>query len=626
MKEMKRAIHFDFHTMPGIEDFGENFNASFLAQQMADANVDYVNITARCNIGYSYYPTKTGQRYPSMKGDLCGELVRALKEKNIGVTLYLNGGINHMLMVQKPEIMKIDKNGNVYNNPGEDMNFFRSVCYNSEFREHLMEEIRELLEMDPDGIFVDCLIPKSCYCPRCTKKMLSEGIDISDDKEVYAYSVRLIKDVMSQIRGIVPMEKRLFLNSFPFDDIHSMVSHSELECLPTASGEWGYDFIGAMAPYQRMFTNDRVYMTGCFVDSWGDFGGKKTKASIENDVYDALLYGYAPSIGDHIHPRDGVNRRLYKEIGEIYSYVKKLERWTQNSCPVCDTAILRNKCTNGSIASSMPPSAKGAARMLLELKMCFDIVNEDMSFDSYKLLVLPDEIEISPKLAQKLSSFKGSILSTGYSFNPGGIWDYFDAVEDNNTDGYYMLDGEVFGQYSVAVKMKTGYSEAYYIEPYFRREFDGIHAYFYNPPHKTQGYSAVAKKDNRVHIGFKVFEAYLNTGAIHLKSLVKRFIDVLLPEPLIRADWMPSYVRMSLMKGKEGDILHVKTTFPEHRGEKGVIEEHIILPEGYKAEVKGEYKKAYRIYDMKEIPIEQNDGYSVLTLPQINGYSPFLLV
>ena len=38
MKPIKRAVHFDFHTMPGIDNFGENFDAEVFAQQLADAH------------------------------------------------------------------------------------------------------------------------------------------------------------------------------------------------------------------------------------------------------------------------------------------------------------------------------------------------------------------------------------------------------------------------------------------------------------------------------------------------------------------------------------------------------------------------------------------------------------
>lgn len=109
MKEIKRAVHFDFHTMPYIDDFCNNFNAEEFAMQLKEANAEYVNVFARCNIGYSYYPTKIGFPYEGMKGNMCGEIVSALKKHGIGVTLYLNGGLNHQLMVKKPGLMKIQK-------------------------------------------------------------------------------------------------------------------------------------------------------------------------------------------------------------------------------------------------------------------------------------------------------------------------------------------------------------------------------------------------------------------------------------------------------------------------------------------------------------------------------------
>ena len=39
MREIKRAVHIDFHTMPGIDNFGEHFTADEIAQTLQDANV-----------------------------------------------------------------------------------------------------------------------------------------------------------------------------------------------------------------------------------------------------------------------------------------------------------------------------------------------------------------------------------------------------------------------------------------------------------------------------------------------------------------------------------------------------------------------------------------------------------
>ncbi len=64
-EKMKRAVHFNFHTLPGIEGLGEKFNAAAFADTPQDSHVGHINFFARCNRGYSYHPTKVGIPYPS---------------------------------------------------------------------------------------------------------------------------------------------------------------------------------------------------------------------------------------------------------------------------------------------------------------------------------------------------------------------------------------------------------------------------------------------------------------------------------------------------------------------------------------------------------------------------------
>jgi len=62
--------------MPKIPDLGSEFNAKEFAKTLKDANVDYINAFAKCNLGFAYYPTKIGIVYPSLKCDMLGEMVR----------------------------------------------------------------------------------------------------------------------------------------------------------------------------------------------------------------------------------------------------------------------------------------------------------------------------------------------------------------------------------------------------------------------------------------------------------------------------------------------------------------------------------------------------------------------
>ena len=78
-RKFRRALHFDFHTSPGIENILENFDAEHFAKQMADSHVEYVNLAARCNMGFSYYNTKVGKKYPGLGNrDVFDEMIKAI--------------------------------------------------------------------------------------------------------------------------------------------------------------------------------------------------------------------------------------------------------------------------------------------------------------------------------------------------------------------------------------------------------------------------------------------------------------------------------------------------------------------------------------------------------------------
>lgn len=628
MKPMKRAVHFDFHTMPGVDDIFENYSAEDFAETLYKANVDYVNIFARCNIGFSYYPTKVGTPYPGMKGDMVGDTVRELHKRGMGVTLYTNGGLNHELLARNPGLSKINRDGTISaGTPKERItdNFFRSPCYLGPYREHLLAEIKEMLAYDPDGIFVDCLRANYCFCPTCLERMNREGVDVESDTEVYKFAVKVVMELMADIKALIPKGKRLYLNSFPYEMIADLSTHAELECLPSDLGEWGYDFFPTQAPYHRMYDKTPVYMTGRFINSWGDISGNKPLASIENDVYDALLYGYAPSIGDHMHPRDGIDKALYGNIGKSYAMVRKMEKWTDGTTPEAEVGVIRNMTRAGNIVSRISEADKGVCRMLSELKITHNVINETMDLTPYKLIILPDGIEITDALEKKLLAYKGKILSTGKSIKNSPLWDYIDEVcEDGNTDGFYNDGKRVQPMYVPGVKIKSKNSLYDYVEPYFNKHYDGFHGYFYIPPKDSAGYSAVAIGERGAHICFNIFTAYARNFAECHKALISELIDKLLDARLIKTD-LPVFTRASLMKGEEYELLHLKTDYPEHRGKRGVIEEHLPLAEGFKVSILGEYSSVKAIPEYTEIASITEDGRTVITLPRIDGYKCFVL-
>ena len=627
MREINRAVHFDFHTMPGVYDLGAEFDGAEFAETMKCANVDYVNFFARCNIGFSYYPTKVGTPYPGMKGDILGDVIRECHKRDIGVTAYLNGGLNHEIMNKHPEWMKVDLQGRVFGDDPVGNNFFRSNCFNTEYRKYLFDEIKEILEKGPDGIFVDCMLIRPCVCPRCIDKMLALGIDISDEKAVKRFAFDTVMEVCDQIRSIVPDDVRLYINSLPYDVLSEHVSHAEIECLPT--GGWGYDYFPTFAPYFRNLAEDRLYMTGKFVGDWGEFGSRKHKASMENDVFDALLYGYKPSVGDHLHPRGRLDKELYENIGEIFGFVKALEPYTKGSRAVCDAAIVRNKSVvenviEDNIGIARENALIGACRLLSELKICHDVIDEDMDFGRYGLVVIPEGVAVTEKLSAKIEAFGGAVISAGNSIGSGNGWSFVKKVsEDCDKDRFFEYDGEVCNCFGDCIRMTSEFSVANRIEPYFERRWDGRQGYFYVPEDKSEGYCAVAQKEDRVHIAFNIFTAYKEKSAEFHKKFFRNLVDGLLSERVVLADSLPSSARVSVMEKDKNRLLHIKVSHPEFKSGIGIVEEHNVLPAGRKVAVKGEYASVRRLPDGMELAFEYKDDFTYIKLPEITGYGLF---
>lgn len=643
MRTIKRAIHIDFHTMPGIYNFNEKWDPEEFARILANAKVKYINAFAKCNLGFAYYPTKIGIPYPGMKGDMFGDLLRECRKKDIGVTAYINVGLDHEQARLHRDWCVLNKDGQVIYGD-RTANFFRNMCYNHPgYRDYIIGIIKEVLSnYDADGLFLDCMGVWPCYGSECLEDMVKQGLDPLNDNHVRAHSEEVLLQFSRDVKKLVGNDKYLYLNGMPYIQVKDLITHIEIECLPSG---WSYDYFGAQAAYARNIKEKVLYMTGRFQKEWGDFGGLKSKASLEYDMWDALSNAMDVSIGDHMHPAENLDPEVYKIVGEIYSDIERYEPWTENARYAADIGVLTDS------TGFLDDTYKGLARMFGELKYSFDILNEDMDLSKYKVLVLPDTMKVTPRLKAKLekhlSENKG-ILSTGEGgLNPEKTgfaleqWRFkFDGLDPSNSSYFRMVkdDRDSTGSMPLGNMRWAMYSHgtlirptedaeliAEYIKPYFNRHWDGFHGYFYTPPEKATGHAAVARSDNIYHICFKVFDDYYNAAMLSHKAIVEYCMKKLLPRPIIKCEGIPSTARVTLTEKEKTMQLYVKATFPEVRGKMDIIEEHQLIPAGAKVSVRGVYKKAYIAPEKVSVDIAHNDGYTDITLPQVNGYMMIVL-
>ena len=633
MEMMKRAIHLDFHTMPGIYDFEETFDAKAFAQTLKDAKVEYLNAVAQCNLGHCYYPTNVGVRYPGLKTDLFGDMVRECNKVGIKVIGYVSTGLNHEQSRRHPEWCNMNADGQIIYGD-RTANFFRTVCYNTGYADHILAIFKELLEnYDLDGLFLDNTSVRACYCPTCTEKMLKAGIDINDPEAVKNFAFESLLKFREKILAILPEGKRLKMNGLG----HQFCTHGEIECLPT--GSWGYEFFGSACAMVRNMQKDVIYMTGRFQRSWGDFGGLRTEVSVENDMFDALLNNAQISVGDHMHPRGGLDPAVYKMVKNLFTKMERYEPWTDNARYLPEIGVLLHW------QNYMAPSYYGIGRMLGELKYNYDFVGEDADFSRFRVMILPDIVTVTKPLAEKLSAYLAQggklLVSGGSALNPEKTGfalkelDFVDFVGvDNTKTAYYQPLGDssdglpVRSMYESGILMTAKNPDdvsAKYVKPYFDRHWDGEHGYYYTPPTKEAPYDAVVGHGAIQLISFDVFASYNQYASVFHKKLVKDCLEKLLPDNNIKAEELPSYARATLTGTDAYNLLHVKVTYPEARGGASAIEEHNILPAGRKIKVKGNYKKVMLLPEQTELAFQTDNGYVEFTLPEITGYQMFCL-
>src|SRR5690606_34952236 len=109
-----------------------------------------------------------------------------------------------------------------------------------------------------------------------------------------------------------------------------------------------------------------------------------------NDCWDALSNAVPTSIGDHMHPRDGLDPEVYRIIGEIHREIEPYEPWTDYAKAVADIGILTLE------GHKLEASHNGAVRMLGELKYTYDIINEQHDLNAYKVIIMPDHVTVTP--------------------------------------------------------------------------------------------------------------------------------------------------------------------------------------------------------------------------------------
>lgn len=652
-----RQIHLDFHTSEAITDIGRDFDPFQFVKTLQAAHVDSVTLFARCHHGWCYYPSTIGAAHPHLaRPDLLGEMVNACRKADISTPIYLTVQWDENLARTRPEWLAMSANNKTHNDAPTDgsANYqltasWHTLCLNNvEYRRYLVDMGLEIIERyDPPGLFYDIVSTHDCVCPKCVSRMQDAGLDpeMAEDRKINDEEVNeLFRQEISAAIWTCHPDMRLFFNCGHIDKRGAKrfdtYSHLEIESLPT--GPWGYDHFPSNARYAAALGKDFLGQTGKFHTSWGEFGGFKQSQALLYECAQTAALGAKCLIGDQLHPLGKMDSDTYRFIAPAYAHIERLEPFLKGAQQISEVAVLAAECFVDSSAHSHT-SDDGAVRMLLELKVPFDVIDPEMDFTDYRVLILPDSVPVDQPLSAKLKGFVhtgGKILFSGQSGRDpdsgrlnldAGFSTTGEQIEFNPS--YARADSDIFPMgtpgspvvmYGQAEKVTATTADvlASCHAPYFNRSYRHFCSHKHTPVDLDAPAlsPAITMHGNYAYIAYPIFQMYQMAGQPIYKYLVQGLLEQMLPDPVLRTN-LPSGGRANVTRQGKRLVAHLLYGAPQQRGKQSpeavqphpmeMIEDIPVLA-NITASIRTACKPA-RVYDVisgNDLTFEHKDGYT----------------
>lgn len=594
-----RQVHLDFHTSPAIDNIGGRFDKKQFQQALKAGHVNSITCFSKCHHGWSYHPTKVGKTHPNLKINLFAAQYEACKEINVNVPIYLSAGVDNVMSYERPD-WRVREAHNACQSLGGNTDPFRPsfhlMCFHSPYLEYLAEQVREAVRMFPksDGVFLDIIHQGQCCCKHCVDWMHANDLDpqVEADRKVSMVDAldryyRVITEACKCDDPNMPV----FHNSGHIQrgqrDILQYFSHLELESLPT--GGWGYDHFPMSAKYCENLPHDFLGMTGKFHTTWGEFGGYKHPNALRYECAAMLAYNSKCSVGDQLHPEGAMDMSTYEIIGQAYAEVEAKEPWSEGATSIAEIGLFSSDSLANPVQQHHAQEAAdvGASRILLEGHFLFTVLDREMDFSKYRMIILPDNVVVDDALQTKLNAYVaagGKLFITGKSvlkadgsglaFDIGATWhgtsefkpDY--ALPTADLRASFLNMPMVMYTPSQRIKATKGQSLGQIFDPYFNRSYRRFCSHQHTPNNCTPSpYDCGVLNGNILYLAHEAFTLYRAAGAVAYKEWLIRSIKKLLGEPVVRTN-MPSTARVSLnhQPDKKRYVLHLLYANTVNRG------------------------------------------------------------
>lgn len=653
-----RQVHLDFHTSPAIPGIGADFDPEAFAATLEKARVNSITCFARCHHGHLYFPSTVHPEriHPNLaRPNLLGEQIDACHKRGIRVPIYITVQWDQFSAEHHPEWLCVDENGTEYGTKPFTPGFYRNLdVFHPGYRQFLFDHVKEVLDTLPvDGLFFDIVQPRFSTAPRWIAAIDAAGLNPESDVDRRTFALRVIREWEQEMSAFVRErnpDATIFYNSGHVGPRHrpnaDAYSHFELESLP--SGGWGYLHFPQAMRYGRTLGPDCLGMTGKFHTTWGDFGSYKNPEALQFECFQMLALGAKCSVGDQLPPRGQLDGPTYDLIGGVYAEVEKKEPWCVGARPVCDVAVLTpesfvERQGYNVDAERRQGAILGAVRMLQELRVQFDIVDTEAEWMRYRLLILPDDIPLTPRLEARLDAFiasGGGVIAS----HKAGIGDHdgdfasvlgIKKIGDAPFSPDFIVPGDEIGA-GLPKNPHVMYQRGMEVEPvvgaevlartqvpYFNRTWRHFCSHNHTPSSGEPGYPAAVLYGTVVYFAHPVFTQYHANAPRWVKQIVGDAVKLLLPKPILEIDGPTTLLTSLNRQEDEGrHVLHLLHFIPERRGQAFDIIEDVIPVH----DIKVRLRLPSGATSVKLVPsgdaleFSQENGVVAFTVPVVHGH------
>jgi hypothetical protein len=642
-----RQIHLDFHTSEAIGGIGEEFSAGQFQEALREGHVDSITVFSKCHHGWAYHPSTANEQHPNLSFDLLRAQIDAAHAIGVNTPVYLSAGLDEKEARRHPEWLRRDVDDKTtwsdsFLKPG-----YHEFCMNTPYLDILCRQVEEVVTTyDVDGFFLDIVGVRDCVCHSCLESLAADGKDPLNPDDVRALGERVYANYTARINETIHKHRPglpVFHNGGHIArgrrDLAHFNTHLELESLPT--GGWGYDHFPLSVRYAGTLGMPFLGMTGKFHTSWGEFGGFKHPNALRYEAALALANGACISVGDQLHPSGRMDPATYALVGAAYAEVEAKEEWIKNAVNVADIGLLSAEATRISgDAERTGHGDTGAVRILLEGHYLFDVIDKESNFGDYKVLVLPDDVQIDEFLHGKIRDFidaGGQILATGKSgldpsssqfiLNLGAKYVGENAYQPDYLRPAFSIDvlgNAAFIVYEKGQKIEVaenGVELGAREDPYFNREWNHFCSHQHSPSSGVYGGPGITQGADGIYVAWPVFTDYAVKGSLFLKKTVQYALDRLLGQHKTLTTDLGAQGVVTLTRQSNSDrfVLHVLYASPVKRGNGIEIIEDIVKVHDVSVSLTGlpPIRSANLVPQGAPLSFTQSEQTVELTIPEL---------